>query len=73
LVSGNAVHDGGVIATDDTGNLAEAVATLRVVADEPPKLVTGGSNSAASAAAAELVTGDATACTDGVNKLEQAP
>jgi hypothetical protein len=72
LVSGNAMHDGGVIATDDAGDLAEAVMTLRVVTDEPPELVSGGSDSSASTTAAELVAGDATADTDRIGKVEKA-
>ena len=44
--------------------LAEAVATVRVVADEPPQLVTRSSDGTASTAAAELIAGNAAAATD---------
>jgi hypothetical protein len=72
VVGGNAVHDGGVIAADDACNLAEAVATVGVVADEPPQLVARSSDGATSAAAAELIAGDAASATDGIDQLEQS-
>ena len=72
MVGGNAVHDGGVIAADDACNLAEAVATVGVVADEPPQLVARSSDGTASTAAAQLIAGDAAPGTDGVGKVEQS-
>lgn len=72
VVGGNAVHDGGMIAADDACNLAEAVATVGVVADEPPQLVARSSDGAASTTAAQFIAGDAASATDGIEQLEQA-
>jgi hypothetical protein len=72
-VSGNAVCDGAVVAADDAGKLAIAVAALGMVEDEPPQLVPRGSDSAASATAAELIAGYTTSATDGIEQLEQSP
>jgi len=70
-VGDHAVQDGGVIAADDAGDLAVAVAALGMVADEPPKLVAGGSDGPGAPAPTQLVTGDPPAGTDRVSKIEQ--
>jgi hypothetical protein len=71
VVSGNAMGDGAVVAADDAGDLAVAVAALGMVEDEPPELVARGSDGTASTAAAELIAGDAASATDGIEQLEQ--
>ena len=69
VVGGDTMHDGGVVATDDAGDFAEAVVTLRVVTDEPPQLVSGGCDSLGPARAAELLRGNAATDADVVEQL----
>ena len=70
-VSGDAVADGGMVAVDDAADFGKAVAAFGVVADHPPELVAGGGDGSGAVVAAELVSGDASASTDGVRKGEK--
>ena len=71
VVTGDAVEDGGVVPSDDAGDLAEAVAAMGMVTNEPPELVAGGSHSTASATTAQLTAADAATGTHGIGEVEQ--
>lgn len=66
------MHDGGVIAAYDAGDLAVAVVAIGVVADEPPQLVASAGDGLGALASAELVWGDAATSAHGIDELAQA-
>jgi len=69
----NAVQDGGRVALDDASDLRPAVVAMRVVADEPPEFVPGGSDGLGSLGPAEFLGGDAAASADGSDQFAETP
>jgi hypothetical protein len=64
LVGGNAVDDAGVVVAEHASDLAEAVLTLGVVADQPPKLMAGSGDGRTPTTAADFDASNTTTLTD---------
>ena len=66
----DSVKDSAGVATDDTGDLWQAVASFGVVANEPSEFLTCSSHGLGSLSAAELKPGDSVVGTDGIDEVE---
>jgi hypothetical protein len=59
LVGGDSIYDGTWVTADNACDLGKAVASFRVVTDEPPELLACGGYGSRSVTPAELVAGNA--------------
>lgn len=60
----DAVADGGVVALEESGNLGDAVVSVGMLLDEPPKLLAGSADALGAIMTADVVNQDATATAD---------